>query len=92
MVEPILSVLLDYPVSGGFDGAIQCLSGTGLGRTQPNFKVAEGLPNALSAFFDGVKVRHRVAAIAGVRCAPPPVRPKQSLCGQVIEHHDVAGL
>ena len=49
MVEPVFRVALRYLVGGGLNDGFQDFPGTGLGRAQPRFELAEGP-------FNGVKI------------------------------------
>ena len=42
MVKPVFRVVFGYPVRSGLDDDLQGVTGTGLGRVQPGFKLAKG--------------------------------------------------
>ena len=47
MVGPVFHVALRYPVGGGLNDGFQGFPGTGLGRAQPRFELAEGSLNRI---------------------------------------------
>ena len=85
MVGPVFHVALRYPVGGGLNDGFQGLLGTGLGRAQPRFELAEGS-------FNGIKVRRVRRQVAQARpvflhgfVQLIPFIPRQ-----IVEHHYVA--
>ena len=85
MVGPVFRAARRYPVGGGLNDGFQSLPGTGLGRAQSRFELAEGLFNGIKVW----RVRRQVAQARPVLLhgfvQPVPFMPRQ-----IVEPHYVA--